>query len=448
MLFFCDLKKGAEMKRRKILAASATAVVVAAAFSASSPAVAQNTSVQFYGHLDLSIDDITKGIKDPTAVGKVGWQADVSSNLSYFGLRGDHDIGGGNRMVFQIETQVDVAATPGPSPVNQASPGNADDKVLGALSSRNSFLGIAGNFGAIKIGKTDAPYKLSTARMDPFSASVGDYNSIMGNTGGDNRAEFDTRLSHAIWYESNKMGSFSYSALFAPGQNRASDNSFNASGEPDCTGGGGVGAGSTCNDGSFGNAFSVAGVYEAGPLYGILAYEVHKKTNRTSDETNPPAPPAAPPGSVGVVDERAVKVGVQYLVSSGTTINAIVERMTRSAPDQNFNERQRNGSWLALTQKVTGQDDVNVGWAHAGKTPGDPGTGPIDNAANMYTVGYKHHFDKQSNWYAVYARQANHTGAHYDLGASGHGITTDCKDASGDPTVPKGSACFTGTTLQ
>src|SRR6266481_6373676 len=104
MLFFCDLKKGAEMKRRKILAASATAVVVAAAFSASSPAVAQNTSVQFYGHLDLSVDDITKGIKqggagqNPASVGKVGWQPDISSNLSYFGFRGHHDIGAGYKM--------------------------------------------------------------------------------------------------------------------------------------------------------------------------------------------------------------------------------------------------------------------------------------------------------------------------------------------------------------
>src|SRR6266850_6439884 len=225
------------MKRSKIFSATATTLVVAAAFGAPSRAVAADTNVQFYGHLDLSIDDITKGIKDPTAVGKLGWQADVSSNLSYFGFRGSHDIGGGNRMVFQIETQVDVAATPGLSPVTNST---TDTKVPAALGSRNSFLGIAGGFGAVKIGKTDAPYKLSTARMDPFSASVGDYNSIMGNTGGDNRAEFDTRLSHAIWYESNKMGGFSWSALFAPGQNRASDNSFNASGEPNCTGGGGV----------------------------------------------------------------------------------------------------------------------------------------------------------------------------------------------------------------
>src|SRR5258708_8291800 len=224
------------MKRRKMLAASATAVVVAAAFGAASPAVAQNTSVQFYGHLDLSVDSATKGIKEggagqnPAPVGKVGWQADVSSSLSYFGFRGDHDIGGGNKMVFQVETQIDVSATPGPSPVNQASQGNVDNKVQGALASRNSFLGFAGDFGAFKVGKTDAPYKLSTARMDPFSATVGDYNSIMGNSGGDNRAEFDTPLSHSMWYESPKMDAFSFSALVAPGQNRASDNSNNASG--------------------------------------------------------------------------------------------------------------------------------------------------------------------------------------------------------------------------
>jgi predicted porin len=427
------------MEKRKTLMAGAIALGVAAVFGAPSQVAAADgdNTVQFYGHLDLSVDGATKGIKDPAAVGKTGWQTDVSSNLSYFGFRGDHDLGGGYKMVFQVETQIDVAATPGPSPVNQASPGNVDNKVLGALGSRNSFLGIAGDFGAFKLGKTDAPYKLSTARMDPFSASVGDYNSIMGNTGGDNRAEFDTRLSHAMWYESPKWSGASFSALWAPGQNRASDNSNNASGEPDCTGGG---APQVCNDGAFGDAYSVAGVFESGGLYGILAYELHRGANRVSDEGT------VPNGTVGVADEAAMKVGIQYMFPTNTIVNVIFERMTRKAPVADLNERQRNGSWLALTQKVTEKDDVNLGWARAGKTPGDPGTGPIDNEANMYTVGYKHNFDKKSNWYAVYARQANHTGAHYDLGASGHGITTDCKDGGNDALV--GATCFTGTTLQ
>ena len=434
------------MEKRKTWMAGAIALGVAAAFGAPSQVAAADgdSTLQFYGHLDLSLDYMTKGINDSTAVGKLGWQTDVSSNLSYFGFRGNHDIGGGYKFVFQAETQIDVAATPGPSPVNQASPGNADNKVLGALGSRNSFLGMAGNFGAVKLGKTDAPYKLSTSRMDPFSATVGDYNSIMGNSGGDNRAEFDTRLSHAIWYESPKWGALSFSALVSPGQNRATDNSFNASGEPDCTGGGSP---ATCNDGAFGNAFSVAGVYETGPLYAIVAYELHKDVNRTGDEDGV----VVPVGGVGIADEAAAKVGVQYTFPTRTIVSVIIERLTRKAPDPNFNERQHNASWLALTQKVTDRDDVNIGWAHAGKTPGQPGGiappgdvgGSIDNASNMYSVGYKHNFDKQSNWYAVYARQANHAGAHYDLGASGHGITADCKDASGSPAV-----CFPGATLQ
>jgi len=412
--------------------------------------VVADTLIQLYGHLDVSIDYATKGISSgqtnapfgtTVADGKGGWQPAISSNLSYFGVRGGRDLGeSGLRAIFQFETQIDMSATPGPS-VNSAS---SDPAVKGALSSRNSYLGLQGGWGAFKVGKTDTPYKLSTGRMDPFSATVGDYNSIMGNTGGDNRAEFDARLSHAAWYESPSFGGFRFQALWSPGQNRSSDNSGVAAGEPDCTGGntaGGVlsaaGTGS-CTDGSFGNAYSVAAGYTAGPLYATAAYEKHSGVNRLGDEATGGGP--APLGAVGVVDESAMKIGVQYKLPTRTTLNAIAERMRRAAPDNNFNERQRNGFWLAVTQQLGDNDDVNLGWAHAGKTPGDPGIGPNENTANMYALGYKHHWDRRTNWYAVYARQVNDTGAHYDLGASGHGITTDCHDAAGN--------CFPGTTLQ
>jgi predicted porin len=418
---------------------SAGSAFVGEASAQSAGVVSAPTNIEIYGHLDLSIDDATKGIggrvqKDgTTAMGKLGWQPDISSNLSFLGVRGSHDLGeGGLRAVFQIETQVDVAATPGPT---------SDAQVKGAWASRNSFLGMAGDFGAVKAGKTDAPYKLSTARMDPFSATVGDYNSIMGNTGGDNRAEFDTRVSHAAWYESPNFGGFSFSALYSPGQNRSTDNINVPSGESTCAGGNDA----PCNDGSFGNLYSIAGVYAAGPLYGIAAYEKHAQVNRTGDEAG-----IIPAGAVGTVDEQAGKIGVQYRLPSDTTLNAIYERMTRNAPDARFNERQRNGYWLALTQKLGAENDLNLGWAHAGKSPGTPAAeasdgnfyqGSVDNASNMYTVGYKHHFpDKRSTWYAVYARQANHLAAHYDLGASGHGITTDCHDQNGN--------CFAGGTVQ
>src|SRR5438046_8226761 len=290
------------MKLNRIAVAVALAMAGGSALGqqAAAPVTAE-TSVQIYGHLDVSIDDITKGIAGKTsgagpATGKLGYQSDISSNLSYLGVRGSQTLGSsGLRGVFQVETQLDVASTPGT--------GIPDGSVKGAWASRNSFVGLAGSWGAFKIGKTDAPYKLSTARMDPFASSIGDYNSIMGNTGGDNRAEFDTRLSHAAWYESPSIGGFRVSALFAPGQNRSSDNSTPASGEPNCTGGNPP----PCTDGSYGNALSIAGIYEAGPAYLIAAYEKHTDVNRTGDDASGGGPAAA--GAVGIGDEQAFKIG-------------------------------------------------------------------------------------------------------------------------------------------
>jgi len=402
-----------------------------------------DTTVQLYGHLDLSVDDVDNGLSGRTGIApnsKTGWLPAVSSNLSRVGLRGYHDLGAGLKAVMQVETQIDVAATPGTT---------SDQRVQGAFASRNSFLGLAGGWGAIKLGKTDAPYKLSTGRMDPFSATIGDYNSIMGNTGGDNRAEFDWRLSHAVWYESPDWSGFRVNALMSPGQNRSTDNSINAEGEPNCTGGNSE----PCGDGSFGNAYSIAGIYANGPLYVTAAWELHHNVNRTGDELGAGGGTVPPVGSVGIADEDAWKIGAQYKFATKTTLNAIYEHMHRAAPDDTYNERSRNGYWLAATQKVTEQDDINLGWARADKSPGNPGSGllsdptaanfgsSIDNASNMYALGYKHHFaDKQTTWYAVYAVQDNHSGGHYDLGASGHGITTDCHDAAG--------VCFAGNKIQ
>ena len=77
-----------------------------------------------------------------------------------------------------------------------------------------------------------------------------------------------------------------------------------------------------------------------------------------------------------VADEDAAKIGALYkFKETGTTIGAIVEHMTRYVPgDLAFqNERTRWGTWSFLSQQMTPKDSVHVGWAHAFRTPGDPG---------------------------------------------------------------------------
>jgi hypothetical protein len=137
------------------------------------------------------------------------------------------------------------------------------------------------------------------------------------------------------------------------------------------------------------------------------------------------------------------------------------------------NERQRNGTWAFLTQELTPADSISFGWAHAFKAQGElpqhntpvttipvPGTtvdcgagcgvveNQVNNAADMITSTYKHKFGENLTWYTAVAATINGPTAHYDLGAGGRGVTTDCHSAFGASgglvALPH---CWVGTTL-
>jgi predicted porin len=452
--------------------------------------------ITMYGQLDVSIDDTTKGIAGKvdsggnSPIGNVGWMPAMSTNLSYIGVRGAQNIPDGWKFVYQLETQIDITASSGISESNS----NQSNVVKGGLTSRNSYVGFSSPvWGSFLAGKTDAPYKNSTAMMNPFSGMLGDYQVIMGNTGGDNRVEFGTRLDHSVWWQSPNWSGLTFAALFSPGQNRASNSDNLAAGESDCAGGNNPVSGgfSTCSDGAFSNAVSVSGTYttkvqDVGVLV-TAAYERHYKVNRSSDilaiygiGPSPifiTPPTGSPIGdalyAADVADEDAAKIGVQLTLPTKTTVSGIFESMHRYVPSSLAfqNERQRNGTWLAITQDITPKDNISFGWAHAFRTPGDPGqhndatltTGdvgaggptafaPNQNQADMFTTAYKHTLKPGLMWYVDYAATINGSSAHYDLGAGGRGVTTDCHDANSTPTSGGGIGanphCWTGGHLQ
>jgi predicted porin len=469
----------------------------------------------FYGTLDVSLEDSTKGMDgfvaypyslvDPTnpnsgyvrgsakgggapPVGNVGWQPDLSTNKSVIGYRGSHKIPGATvDFIYQLEVQPQITNSPGVSGSYTAQ----SSVTKGSLGYGDSFVGLSGNsWGKLKFGTTYTPYKKSTDRMNPFSGMLGDYGVVMGNTGGDNRVEFGTRIDHSMWYESPKLGGvFSFDALFSPAQNRTPNSLAPSSGSPDCNGGNEPGSGNlpiACDDGGYGNAFSVDLKLEVGPVYVTAAYEMHKHVNRNSDgvgSNNPyygylmglgngvtgvgvsplldwasyeafatEYPEAAPFGtpeySTDIADESAFKAGAQYTFGFGLSVSGIYEYMKRNLPAnmQFQNERQRNGLWFALSEDFSVKDNLSAGWAHAGATPGDPGGqhnyNPTthNDTANMYTIAWKHHFDKQLYWYIDTAKTFNGPNAHYDLGAGGRGVTTDCHDGTTQPFIDYSSA--------
>ncbi len=491
--------------------AAAAAVPAPAKKEAPAEPLFEKFAKGFYGTLDVSLDDTTKGMNgfvaygydlvDPTnpnsgyvrhtspkaggagPVVRVGYMPALSTNKSVLGYRGSHKIADtGVDFIYQIEAQPAITASPGLN-TSQYQQSNVTKAGIGY---GDTFVGFSGvNWGKLKIGTTYSPYKKSTDRMNPFSGMLGDYSVVMGNSGGDNRVEFGTRLDHSIWYESPKFGNvFSFDALISPGQNRTYNNVVQSSGSPDCNGGNQPGSGNlllNCDDGGFDDAFSVDIKFESGPIYATAAYEIHKRVNRNSDgigsnhpiygylqSVNSPLldfdtfnfvsaefPGVAtagngytPPYLTDIADESAFKAGVQYTFDFGLAVSGIYEYMKRTLPaDLQFqNERQRNGLWFALSQDFSAKDNFSIGYAHAGATPGDPGGqhnyNPLnrDNRADMYTVAWKHHFDKNLYWYLDAADTINKGNAHYDIGAGGRGLTTDCHDATNTTVIDYSSA--------
>ncbi|MBS1842393.1 MAG: porin [Acidobacteria bacterium] len=434
-----------------------------------------------YGNLDVSVDATTKGIAGEIGpdnnppVGNMGWMPALSTNLSYFGVRGSQSLNGlPFKFIYQLETQLDIAATSGALETNS----NQSNVVKGGLTSRNSYIGISSSqWGSLMLGKTDAPYKNSTAKFNPFYAMIGDYQVIMANTGGDNRVEFGTRLDHSIWYQSPNWHGFVFDALVSPGQNRAYNSDNIAAGESDCTGGNIPGSGGTvpvsCSDGSFGLAASASVSYTKGGLYGTAAYERHENVNRSSDITG-----LYPSGNVfsqllvaqDVAAEDAGKFGLLYAFKTKTTIGGIFETLHRYVPaDLQFqNERQRNGTWFFASQGLGHNFSAHFGWAHAFRAPGDPGQhndsnavppggdpatdatagAGVDNSANMFTFAVKNKLSKSLTAYFDWAYTANGPAAHFDLGAGGRSVTTDCHDAFGATGgLTSNPHCWTGGNL-
>jgi hypothetical protein len=293
------------------------------------------------------------------------------------------------------------------------------------------------------------------------------------------------------------MGGWQFNVLYAPGQNRSWISDNIASGESDCAGNNDPTSGNPangiffCADGAFSDLVSTNVSYTSGGFYATAAYEWHHAVNRQSDIQGMFGIGATPPlvGVFGncqdsatttfqsilcsqdVADEDAAKIGALYrFESTGTTIGGIVEHLTRYVPgDLQFqNERTRWGTWAFVSQQLTPVDSIHFGWAHAFRAKGDPGQhndcilptpdgascyAPNHNQADMVTAAYKHQFSKNLTWYTDIAATFNGPSAHYDLGAGGRAVTTDCHDAND---LAGGSAsggafsspnCFTGTTL-
>ena len=153
------------MNKSKFLFASSLLLISMSAISA--PKV--------YGKLNITLNNNgSDGVNEK--------EIDLISNSSRLGLKGQWEMQDGLVGLYQIEYQID--------PVD----GHARDEVRGengeikvadsTFTQRNSYVGLKGSFGTLKLGKHDTPLKKASLKVDLFNDLKGDIKNI---TDGENR---------------------------------------------------------------------------------------------------------------------------------------------------------------------------------------------------------------------------------------------------------------------
>jgi predicted porin len=194
---------------------SALALAVGAAFAA--PAMAQNTTVQIYGKVypqlgwykssgATEVGGVTSNlVPQPTAaqVNNDKSRASVDVANSYLGFRGEEKLGGSLSTIWQIEQSLEF------------------DTGTGVWATRNSFLGLRGGFGTVKLGNMDTIYKEFGDQFSMFGISSGNFishsNQLSANGVGNSRlARFHERAPNSIQYLTPEFGDFQIGIQYSP----------------------------------------------------------------------------------------------------------------------------------------------------------------------------------------------------------------------------------------
>ncbi len=351
------------------------ALAIAGLGLTASAAFAQ-TNVTIYGIMDASVDVVDNG--DP-AGGAQGIRTNkISSNASRLGFKGVEDLGDGLKAIFQIESGI-----------------NADNNggAAGTLNSRNTYVGLAGGWGSVKLGNIDTPYKTSTRGYDMFNDHLGDNRNLMGV----GTIQFDRRASSNALYESPEYSGFKFSADYEAGAE-----------------------GAVTNGQTKGSAWSLAATYSNGPWNGALAYERHKFGNAAGTLAT------AVPGNVDK-QEHAAKIGVGYSVDT-FHVGLVYEHTS----DDLVVKTGHNAWTLGGGYYFGGNNEAKLAFTHAGDISGTSNTG-----AKQWAVGVDHILSKRTKVYAEYVRLSNDNGAAYGLTGAGGGTTggTAAKGAGADPSA-------------
>jgi predicted porin len=326
---------------------------------ASSHAYAQSEPVQVYGRLNLGLESVRQ-TGDGAAIRE-------SNYRSVFGVRGSEALGGGLRLIFQVEGTL------------------SPDTGAGAIAARDTRVGLEGRWGTLFGGNWSTPYNTATSSLDPFYPTTVGYMSIMGN----GSAATANNVSDTTSFDRRQQNSLHYWTPVWQGLSLRLAHGFNEEAPA---------------SGARPSLDSAALVFEHGPLYAALAHERHHDYQG--------------PG----LDDHGTKLAAAWQFGH-TRLAGVAEKLRYQTAGGTL---QRTSYYVSLSRQI-GPHGIRVGVAKANDAGGTATqrlgfiqAGP-DTGAVHATLGYDYALSKRTSVFAFTSRLRNERHAAYDFAINGLG---------------------------
>ncbi|XXQ68314.1 porin [Neisseriaceae bacterium B1] len=149
-------------------------------------------------------------IKGGVEVSKIKDVKGTTTNLvdygSYIGFKGSEQLNGDLKAIWQVEQKVDIAG------------GAYGKNGTNGFGTRDSFVGLSGNFGTVKAGYQETPVKELSGKLD-----IWNYDSSAAGLGVFTRSNDSTNRYVAATYETPNFNGFGAKVYVSPSDNNNGD---------------------------------------------------------------------------------------------------------------------------------------------------------------------------------------------------------------------------------
>ena len=410
------------------------ALAVASVLAAPLSVLADSGNVEIYGTINMDLESVQAVGASPAATlapGQLGvaptginvpGRERVTSNSSNIGFKGVEDLGGGLKAMFQIESAIgfDNQATYGTNIANGTAIG-------GGFATRNTNVGLSGNWGTVFAGQWDTPYKVLSGAVDPmYFTGISYTGAIIGTPGfgvgpvtngnvtlnaagttfaNPVNASFERRQGNSVQFWTPDFRGLSGRIVYSVNEGRTSDSTALTHVNP--------------------NIWGINVVYENGPLYLGFGFERHNDYFGLS-AIAPAAQAisiAAAAGSPAASSRDTGNKFVARYAFGNTRLGLIYERLeytqaNTAAAATSFKSYARDAFALTATHEIgPGTIRALYGRAQKGNCTLVAGATCSTNGlgAQQYSLGYSYSLSKRTDLYAFYTRVANDSGATYQF---------------------------------